>query len=102
MAIRWNANKVSEALDEVEKQINLADAFFEEAEKKAQEARNITNLPGYLDDRLVRILSQLGRMDNVKSAIESARDAIPKGEIETWRKRESMGSTASLFDPSKN
>ncbi len=38
MAIKWNANKVSEALDEVEKQISLADAFLEEAQKKAKEA----------------------------------------------------------------
>lgn len=97
MAIKWSASKVSEALDEVEKQISLADAFFEEAQKRAKEARQIPNLPGYLDDRLVRILSQLERMDNVKSAIESARDAIPKGEIERWRRRDSMGSTGSLF-----
>ena len=102
MAIKWNANKVSEALDEVEQQIILAESFFNEAKKKAKEARRIPNLPGYLDDRLVRILSQLGRLNDVKSAIQSARDAIPKGEIEKWRKREKMGSTAPLFQPSEN
>ncbi len=37
MAIRWSANKLSEALDEIEKQISLAESFFEEAKKKAKE-----------------------------------------------------------------
>jgi len=44
MPIRWSAVKVSEAMDEVEAQISLADQFFAEARKKANEARNIPNL----------------------------------------------------------
>jgi len=47
MAIRWSAVKVSEAMDEVEAQISLADQFFIEARKKANEARKIPNLPQY-------------------------------------------------------
>ncbi len=97
MAIKWSANKVSEALDEVEKQINLAESFLEEAQTKAKEAGRIPNLPEYMGHRIGQIVGQLRRMDNVKSAIESARDAIPKGEIERWRRRDSMGSTGSLF-----
>ncbi len=102
MAIKWNANKVSVALDEVEKQISLADAFLEEAQKKAKEAARKPNMPEYMGNRIGQIVGQLRRMDNVKSAIESARDAIPKGEIERWRKREKMGSTAPLFQSSEN
>ncbi len=102
MAIKWSASKVSEALDEVEKQISLAESFFEEAKKKAKEAQRIPNLPQYMAQSLNRVFYQIERIDNVKSALQSARDAIPKGEIEKWRKRDSMGSTGSLFNPSVN
>ncbi len=102
MAIRWSASKVNEALDEIEKQIGLAESFFEEAKKKAKEAQRIPNLPQYMAQSLNRVFYQIERIDAVKSAIESARDAIPAGEIEIWRRRASMGSTMSLFDPSKN
>ncbi len=97
MTIKWNANKVSEALDEVEQQIILAESFFNEAQKKAKEARRIPNLPQYIGQRLGSLISQIERIDNVKSAIESVRKDIPKGEIERWRKRDSMGTTGSLF-----
>jgi hypothetical protein len=102
LAIKWNANKVKEALDEVEQQINLAESFFAEAKKKAEEALRIPKLPEYMGNRLGRIVSLIERIDDVKSAIESARADIPANEIERWQKRESMGSTAPLFDPSKN
>ena len=45
MAIKWSAVKVSEAMDDVEAQISLAEQFFAEATKKANEARSIPNLP---------------------------------------------------------
>ena len=97
MAIKWSANKVSEALDEVEQQIILAESFFNEAKKKAKEARRIPNLPQYIDQRIGSLISQIERIDSVKSAIKSVRKDIPKGEIERWRKRDSMGTTGSLF-----
>ena len=39
MAIKWSAVKVSEAMDEVEAQISLADQFFAEAKAKASQAK---------------------------------------------------------------
>ena len=36
MPIKWSAVKVSEAMDEVEYQVNLADAFLSEAKAKAE------------------------------------------------------------------
>ena len=96
MPIKWSAIKVSEAMDKVEHQINLAEAFLGEAKAKAREARNIANLPGYLDDRLRRLISEIGRIDYVKSAIKAVRSAIPDGAIEAERERLKYGSKQTL------
>jgi len=97
MPIRWSTLKVSEAMDEVEHQVILADRFIAEAKAKATEARKIANLPGYLDDRLVRLITQIQRIDNVKDAIKAVREAIPEGAIEAERESTKHGSTQSLM-----
>jgi len=97
MPIKWSAVKVSEAMDEVEHQVTLADQFLAEAKVKAREARSIANLPEYLDDRLVRLITQLERIDNAKDAIETVRSAIPDGAIEAERKALEYGSQQSLI-----
>ena len=97
MPIRWSTLKVSEAMDEVEHQVILADGFIAEAKAKATEARKIANLPGYLDDRLVRLITQIQRIDNVKDAIKAVREAIPEGAIEAERESTKHGSTQSLM-----
>jgi len=97
MPIRWSAVKVSEAMDKVEQQVLLADQFIGEAKAKAKEARNIANLPGYLDNRLVRLITQIERIDNVKDAITSVHKAIPDGAIEEERKLTKHGTTQSLM-----
>jgi len=99
MPINWSAVKVSEAMDEVERQVTLADQFLAEAKVKAREARSIANLPEYLDDRLVRLITQLERIDNAKDAIETVRSAIPDGAIEAERKALEYGSQQSLIEP---
>ena len=38
MPIKWSAVKVSEAMDDVERQINLAESFLAEAKAKAEVA----------------------------------------------------------------
>ena len=95
--IKWSAVKVSEAMDEVEKQVSLAEVFFAKAKAKAQAARNIANLPGYLDQRLVRLISDIERIDYVKDAIEAVRNTIPDGAIEAEQERARHGSTQSLI-----
>ena len=97
MPIKWSAVKVSEAMDEVEKQVSLAEAFIAEAKAKVTEARHIASLPGYLDDRLVRLITQIERIDNIKGAIEAVRNAIPDGAIEVERESARHGSTQSLI-----
>ena len=96
MAIKWSAVKVSEAMDDVEAQVSLADQFFAEARKKANEARNIPNLPQYIDHRLIGLVEEINRIDRIKDRIQSVRKDIPGGAIEADRERQKYGSQQSL------
>ena len=97
MAIKWSAVKVSEAMDEVEQQVILADQFIAEAKAKAEAAKHISNLPQYMEHRLNRLIGQLRRMEDIKSAITSVREDIPDGAIEEERAALRHGSTQSLI-----
>jgi len=97
MAIKWSAIKVSEAMDEVEQQVLLADQFIAEAKTKAQAAKRISNLPQYMEQRLNRLIDQLGRMEYIKGAITAIREDIPDGAIEAERESLRHGSTQSLM-----
>jgi hypothetical protein len=97
MPIKWSAVKVNEAMDEVEKQVFLADQFIAEAKAKAEEAKKITNLPQYIEQRISRLIDQLDRMETIKSAIESVRKDIPDGAIEAEREAGKHGKTQSLM-----
>jgi len=96
MPIKWSAVKVSDAMDEVEHQVLLADQFIMEARVKAREAKKIANLPQYMEQRLNRLIDQLQRMESIKGAIEAIRNDIPDGAIETERKAMQYGSQQSL------
>jgi len=97
MPIKWSATKVSEAMDEVENQVILADQFIAEAKVKAEAAKKIPNLPQYMEQRFNRLIDQLNRMDYIKGAIETARNDIPDGAIEAERESTKHGSTRSLM-----
>lgn len=84
-------------MDAVEKQVSLGEAFFIEAKAKAEAARNIANLPEYMDDRLRRLISDIERIDYVKGAIQATRNAIPDGAMEAERERTRHGNTQSLI-----
>ena len=97
MPIKWSAIKVSEAMDEVESQINLAESFLSDAKAKAEAARKIADLPQYIDQRLVHLIGDIERMDNIKSTIEAVRKDIPEGAIEAEQEAGKHGSTQSLM-----
>jgi len=97
MPIKWSAVKVSEAMDEVEAQVLLADQFITEAKTKAEAAKKLPNLPQYMEQRLSRLIDQLNRMDYIKSAIETVRKDIPDGAMETEQESSKHGSTQSLM-----
>ena len=86
MPIRWSALKVSEAMDMAEEYVNQAAPYLEQARIAVQAAREIANLPQYIDDRLSRIKweidraiggSQLEPVGRLKSGIKAVREAIP-------------------------
>jgi len=97
MPIKWSAVKVSEAMDEVEKQVFLADQFIIEAKARADEAKKIANLPQYIGQRIERLIDQLDRMENVKVAIESVRKGIPDGAIEAEMEASKHGKTQTMM-----
>jgi hypothetical protein len=97
MPIKWSAVKVIEAMDEVEHQVSLADAFLSEAKARAEAARKIADLPQYVDQRLVSLIYDIERIDRVRSAIEAVRKSIPDGAIEAERERLKNGSQQSLI-----
>jgi len=97
MPIKWSAVRVSEAMDKVEHQVSLAQAFLAEAKAKATEARKIANLPQYLDQRLIRLITDIERIDYTKAAIKAVRNAIPDGAIEAERDRIKYGSQQTLI-----
>ena len=91
MPIKWSALRVSEAMDMVEEFISQADEPLEQAKIVANEARNIANLPQYLDQRLVRLIIDIERIDYIRNSINAVRNELPDGTVETERKTESHG-----------
>jgi hypothetical protein len=61
MPVKWSALKVIEAMDMVEKYVGQAVEPLEKARISAREAKNIPNLPQYVDQYLVRIISEIDR-----------------------------------------
>ena len=97
MPIKWSAVRVSEAMDGVERQVRLAEPFLAEARTRAEAARQIADLPQYIDQYLIRLITEIGRIDCVKTAIEAVRNAIPDGAIEAEQDRICHGSQQSLI-----
>ena len=85
MPIKWSALMVSEAMDMVEEFVNQAADPLEQAKIVANEARNIPNLPQYLDQRLMRLVCDIERIDYVKASISAVRKDLPDGAVEAER-----------------
>ena len=94
-----------EALDVVEGYVNQVIDPLEQARNAAREARAIPNLPQYVDQYLLRIISEIDRSiggsqwepeGRLKTAIESVWKSIPEGAIETEKKRHKHGNQLSL------
>ena len=96
MPIKWSALRVSEAMDMVEEFISQADEPLEQAKLVANEARSIPNLPQYLDQRLVRLIIDIERIDSIKNAINAVRRDLPDEAIESEKKSASHGRQPAL------
>jgi len=96
---------VSEAMDMVEEYVNQAVEPLEQARIAARQARNIPNLPQYVDQHLVRIIGEIDRaiggsqwepVGRLKVGIQSVRESLPDGAVDEERKRLESGSQLSL------
>ena len=98
MPIKWSTVKVSEAMDEVEAQVILADQFIAEVKVKAKEAKKIANLPQYIDQPRRTLSDRLGySLESFLGYINRIRERIPAGTIEAERESTKHGSTQSLM-----
>ena len=105
MPIKWSALKVIEAMDMVESYVNQAIEPLEQARNATKEALNIPNLPQYVDQYLVRIISEIDRViggsqwepvGRLKAGIQSTRESIPDGALEEEKKKLENGNQLSL------
>jgi hypothetical protein len=105
MPVKWSALKVSEAMDMAEEFVNQAVEPLEQARIVAREARNIPNLPQYVDQYLLRIIGEIDRViggsqwepeGRLKAGIQSVRDSLPEGAVEEEQKRLESGSQLAL------
>jgi len=107
MPIRWSPLKVSEAMDMVEKYVNQSVEPLEQARIVTREARNIENLPQYVDQHIVHIIGEIDRaiggsqwepVGRLKAGIQSVRESLPDGAVDEEKKRLESGSQPSLID----
>ncbi len=105
MPIKWSPLMVSEAMDMVEEYVNQTVEPLGQARIVASEARNIPNIPQYVDQYLVRIIGEIDRAiggsqwepdGRLKAGIQSVRESLPDGAVEEERKRIENGSQLSL------
>ena len=96
---------VNEAMDMVEEFVDHVVEPLEQARIVASEARNIPNLPQYVDQHLLRIIGEIDRaiggsqwepVGRLKAGIQSIRESLPDGAVEEERKRIENGSQLSL------
>ena len=105
MPVKWSALKVNEAMDMVKEYVDQVVEPLEQARIVASEARNIPNLPQYVDQHLLRIVGEIDRaiggsqwepVGRLKSGVQSVRESLPDGAVDEERKRLESGSQLSL------
>ncbi len=109
MPIRWNALKVIEAADKVEELINQAAKTLESVRNVLQAAKQIPNLPQYVDQSIFSILTEIERVTggenswdhkrydgSIKRAIDRLRRDIPQDVLKSQQKAKEYGSTPSM------
>jgi len=105
MPIKWSALRVSEAMDMVEEYVNQAVEPLEQVRIVAREARNVSNLPQYVDQHLLRIIGEVDRaiggsqwepVGRLKAGIQSVRESLPDGAVKDEKKMAESGSQLSL------
>jgi len=98
MPIRWSTLRVSQNVDEVEELMNSIRPTLWRMREKAEELRQIPNLPGYIDQPTTYLTVKLDNFNTyMKSYIERIRDHIPKDALDEERRALQYGSQQSLI-----
>ena len=99
MAIKWSPLAVSEAMDRVEAQVNLAESFLQEAHRIAKESLDIPNLPEYMG-QYIRNLSDItgGAVGSMREVINKTRSHMPEKELAKDKARSAHGNQQSFLD----
>lgn len=79
-------------MDMVEEFVNQTAEPLEQAKLVVNEARNIVNIPQYLDQRLIRLSINIERINYIRTAISAVRRDLPDETPETEKKSESHGT----------
>jgi predicted nucleotidyltransferase len=98
MPIKWSALKVSEKADEIEELMNSIRPTLWRMREKAQELRQIPNLPGYIDQPTAYLTIKVDNFNSyMKGYLERMRDRIPKDALEGELKALEYGRQQSLI-----
>ena len=98
MPIRWSTVRVSEEVDEIEELMNSIRPTLWRMREKAEELREIPNLPGYIDQPTASMTFKVDNFNTyMKGYIERIRDRIPKDALEDERKALEYGRQQSLI-----
>jgi hypothetical protein len=108
MPIRWSAVKVSEAMDMTEEYINQIREPLKKARDIVNQARTIPGIPQYIDQYLMRTISEIDRTigdgsewnpeGQLKASIDLVRASIPLGAIEAEKEKREHGNQMNLTD----
>jgi len=91
MPISWSALEVSEAMDKVESLLNDAQPILSQAHRVVVEAKEIPNLPQYMEQRLSGLRETLASsISRPRDGVDSVRKALPEGAVERERKQPKM------------
>ena len=105
MPIKWSPLMVSEAMDMVEEYVNQAVEPLEQARIVAREARNIPNLPQYVDQYLVRIIGEIDRAiggsqwepeERLRVCLNNIRESLPANAVKEEQAQLAYGRQNSL------
>ena len=106
MPIKWSALMVCEAADMIEEFITRAAEPLEQVRLVAEQAREIDNLPQYVDQHFVRIIGEIDRaiggsqfepVGRLRAGIEAVRNSLPSKAVEADQKRAKQGNTLALM-----
>ena len=98
MPIKWSAVKVSQNMDEVEELMNSIKLTLWRIREKAEELKQVPNLPGYIDQPTATMTFKVDNFNTyMKGYIERIRNLIPKEVLEEERKALEYGRQQSLI-----